>query len=103
MNGSVTPVRGSSLVTPPTMRKAWNESDVVRPTAEKALMSDLARAAVVRPRTASSMKSRSTALPPRRPISSAIAEKMKSLLTTGMRVGRPLPMPDPTGPPSAME
>ena len=103
MNGRVTPVRGSRRVTPPTMRKAWKEREAVRPTAVKALMSLLARAAVVRPRTASSMKSMSTAPPPRRPISSAMAEKMKSDSTTGMSVGMPLPMPAPTRLPSAME
>ena len=59
MNGSVTPVRGSRRVTPPTMRNAWNERDATRPTAVNALMSLLARAAVVRPRTASSMNSSS--------------------------------------------
>ena len=103
MNGSVTPVRGRRRVTPPTMRKAWNDSDATRPTAVKALMSLLARAAVARPRMANSMKSSSTAEPPSRPISSATAEKMKSLLTTGMSVGMPLPMPAPARPPSAME
>ena len=103
MNGRVTPVRGSRRVTPPTMRNAWNERDATRPTAVNALMSLLARAAVVRPRTASSMNSSSTAAPPSRPISSAMAEKMKSLLTTGMSVGMPLPMPAPESPPSAME
>ena len=46
MKGSVTPVRGMSLVTPATMRKAWNARALVRPTAAKAAESDLARAAV---------------------------------------------------------
>ena len=103
MNGRVTPVRGRSFVTPPTMRNAWKERAVVRPTAVNALMSLFARAAVVRPRTARSIKRSSTAAPPRRPISSATAEKMKSLFTTGMSVGMPLPMPEPTRPPSASE
>ncbi len=53
MKGRVTPVRGSSLVTPPTIRKAWTVIAEVRPTAVKAETSDLARAAVERPRTAS--------------------------------------------------
>lgn len=98
MNGRVTPVRGSRRVTPPTMRNAWNERDATRPTAVNALMSLLARAAVVRPRTASSMNSSSTAAPPSRPISSAMAEKMKSLLTTGMSVGMPLAYAGPGEP-----
>ena len=45
----------------------------------------------------------STAEAPRRPLSSAMALKMKSDSTTGMSVGRPLPMPAPTRPPSASE
>ena len=44
-----------------------------------------------------------TAEAPRRPLSSAMALKMKSDSTTGIKVGRPLPMPEPTSPPSAME
>ena len=55
MNGSVTPVSGSSLVTPPTMRNACTAIAAVRPTAVNADMSDFARAAVASPRTASSM------------------------------------------------
>ena len=54
MKGRVTPVSGKSLVTPPTMRKAWKASALVRPTAAKAAESDLARAAVAKPRTQSS-------------------------------------------------
>ena len=36
-------------------------------------------------------------------MSSAMAEKRKSLSTKGLRVGMPLPMPVPTRSPSAME
>ena len=54
MKGSVTPVSGSALVTPPTMTKACTTMAEVRPTAVKAAISDLARAAVARPRTANS-------------------------------------------------
>ena len=103
MKGSVTPVSGSSLVTPPTMRNACTVIAAVRPTAVKADTSDLARAAVVSPRTANSIKAISTPEAPSRPISSPMAEKMKSDSTTGMRRGRPLPMPVPTKPPSASE
>ncbi len=103
MKGSVTPVSGKNLVTPPTMRKAWKQMEVVRPAAVKAAMSDLARAAVAKPRTAKSMKSSSTALAPKRPISSPMAEKMKSEATTGMSSGMPLPTPAPKRPPSARE
>ena len=103
MKGRVMPVRGSRRVTPPTMMKAWIDIDVMRPTAVNAAMSDLARAAVAKARTASSMKAMRTAPAPSRPISSPIAEKMKSLATTGMSVGRPLPMPVPMSPPSASE
>ena len=55
MKGRVTPVRGRSLVVPPTMRKAWNAMATVRPAAVKAAMSVFARAAVTKPRTAKSM------------------------------------------------
>ena len=103
MKGSVTPVSGMSLVAPATMRKAWNASALVRPTAANAAESDLARAAVAKPRTQSSRNKMSTAAPPRRPLSSAMALKMKSDSTTGMSVGRPLPMPEPMRPPSASE
>ncbi len=103
MKGSVTPVRGMRPVTPPMMRKAWMAMEAVRPTAMKAARSERARAAVRRPRTASSTKSRMTAAPPRRPISSAMAEKMKSLSTTGIMVAMPWPMPVPMRLPSAME
>ena len=103
MKGRVTPVSGMSLVTPPTMVKAWKEMAAVRPAAEKAARSDLARAAVVRPRTANSMNSSSTAEPPSRPISSPIAAKIISEATTGMMSAMPLPMPTPARPPSARE
>ena len=84
MKGSVTPVSGISLVTPPMIRNAWNEMAAVRPVAENAARSLLARAAVVSPRTAKSMKSKITPVAPRSPISSPMAEKMKSEATTGM-------------------
>ena len=103
MKGRVTPVSGSSLVTPPTMMNAWMEMAQVRPTAAKAEQSDFARAAVARPRTQKSRKRISTADAPRSPISSPIAAKMKSLCTKGIVVERPLPMPVPTRPPSASE
>ena len=103
MKGRVTPVSGTRRVTPPTMRNAWNEMEAVRPLAMKAARSDFARAATVRPRTANSMNSSRTAEPPSRPISSPMAEKMKSDSTTGMIVAMPRPMPTPTRPPSASE
>ena len=84
MKGRVTPVSGRNLVTPPTMRNAWKPRALVRPTAAKAEESDLARAAVAKPRTHRSRNSTSTAEEPRRPISSPTAEKMKSDSTTGM-------------------
>ena len=103
MKGRVTPVSGIRRVTPPTMRNAWKLMAAVRPVALKAARSLFARAAVVRPRTANSMKSRRTAAPPSRPHSSPMAEKMKSDSTTGMRSAMPRPMPWPTSPPSASE
>ena len=103
IKGRVTPVSGMSLVTPPTIKNAWNEMAAVRPVAVKAARSDLARAAVVRPRTAKSMKASKTAAPPSRPISSPMAEKMKSDSTMGMSLARPLPTPTPVSPPSARE
>ena len=51
MKGRVTPVRGSSRVVPPMIRKAWKAIAQVRPMAVKAETSDLARAAVAKPRT----------------------------------------------------
>ena len=90
-------------MTPPTMMNAWNEIAQVRPTAAKAEQSDFARAAVASPRTQKSRNRMRTPEAPRRPISSAIAEKMKSLCTKGMVVESPLPMPTPESPPSASE
>ena len=90
-------------MTPPTMMNAWMEMAQVSPTAAKAEQSDLARAAVARPRTQKSRKRMRIADAPRRPISSPMAAKMKSLCTKGMVVERPLPMPVPTRPPSARE
>ena len=103
MKGRVMPVRGMSPVVPPTMMKACRLMLAVRPAAVKAATSLLARAAVARPRTAKSTKRISTADAPRRPISSAMAQKMKSLSTMGMVVHRPRPMPTPKRPPSASE
>ena len=103
MKGRVTPVSGIKRVTPPTIKKAWKLMAAVRPVALKAARSDLARAAVVRPRTAKSINRMSTAPPPSRPISSPMAEKIKSDSTTGMLFAMPLPIPTPTRPPSASE
>ena len=103
MKGRVTPVSGIKRVTPPTIKKAWKLIAAVRPVALKAARSDLARAAVVRPRTAKSINRMSTAPPPSRPISSPMAEKIKSDSTTGMLFAMPLPIPTPTRPPSASE
>ena len=103
MKGRVTPVSGMRRVTPPTMRNAWNEMEAVRPVAENAARSLLARAAVVRPRTAKSMNKSSTPEAPRSPISSPMVAKMKSDSTTGMLSDMPRPMPMPTRPPSASE
>ena len=74
----------------------------VRPTAMNELTSLFARAAVSRPRTAKQTYMSSMAPAPNRPVSSAMAEKMKSLSTTGICSAKPLPMPTPNMPPSAM-
>ena len=103
MKGRVMPVMGMRRVTPPTMMKACRLTEAVRPTAMNAARSLRARAAVSRPRTANSMNSSRTAEPPSRPISSPMAEKMKSLSTTGTRSAMPWPMPVPNRPPSASE
>ena len=103
MKGRVRPVSGMSLVTPPTMMNACKTMTLVMPTATNALTSLFARAAVANPRMPSERKSSSRAAAPRRPVSSAMAVKMKSLSTTGMRVARPLPTPTPNSPPSASE
>ena len=103
MKGSVRPVRGMSLVTPPTMMNACSTIMDVRPTATNELTSLFARAAVTKPRTAKHRNSSSTPAAPRRPISSAMAAKMKSLSTTGIWSARPRPMPTPNRSPSAME
>ena len=50
--GSVMPVSGMSLVTPPTMMNACSTMTAVRPVAMNELTSDFARAAVRMPRIA---------------------------------------------------
>ena len=103
IKGKVTPVSGKSLVTPPTMIKACITSEAVSPVAANAAISDFARAAVARPRIASTTYASKTAELPNKPISSPIAEKIKSEATTGISVARPRPIPLPTKPPSASE
>ena len=105
MKGSVRPVRGMSLVTPPTMMKACSTMSAVQPTAVNELTSLLARAAVTKPRMAKHRYRSRMPAAPRRPISSAMAAKMKSLSTTGMGMSpaRPRPTPTPNRSPSAME
>ena len=103
MKGKVMPVSGMRPVTPPTMMKACKVIDAVRPAAVKAATSLLARAAVAKPRTAKSTYKIKTPPAPRRPISSAMALKMKSLSTMGMLVHMPRPIPTPNSPPSARE
>ena len=108
MKGSVMPVRGMRRVTPPTMMNACRTTMDVRPTATNELTSLFARAAVTKPRTAKHRNSSSTPAAPRRPISSAMAAKMKSLSATGIwgsplrRPGRAR-APTPNRSPSAME
>ena len=103
MKGSVMPVSGMSLVTPPTMMNACSTMTEVRPTAANELTSLFARAAVTNPRMAKHRNKSSTPAAPRRPISSAMSAKMKSLSTTGICSARPLPSPTPNRSPSAME
>ena len=109
MKGRVRPVSGMRRVTPPTMMNACSTIMPVRPTATKLDTSDFARAAVRKPRMAKHRNSSSTPAAPRRPISSAMSAKMKSLSTTGMALNasvppaRPLPRPTPNRSPSAME
>ena len=76
---------------------------VVRPTATNDAKSLFARAAVAKPRMAKLRNSSRTPAAPRRPISSAMAAKMKSDSTTGIWSAKPRPMPQPNRSPSAME
>ena len=101
MNGRVTPVSGSSRVTPATMMNAWNPSRVVRPVASSRSNS-LASWATRSPAPIISRKPTSTAPPPSRPSSSPMAAKIMSLSTTGILVGTPSPRPRPVSPPSAI-
>ena len=101
--GRVRPVRGMSFVTPPTMMNACSTMTVVRPAATNELTSLFARAAVANPRMAKLRYSSSSAAAPRRPVSSPMHAKMKSLSTTGISVDRPSPIPVPNSPPSARE
>ena len=107
--GSVMPVRGMSLVTPPTMMNAWSTMIEVRPAPISELTSDFARAAVTKPRIAKHRYKSSRPAAPKSPVSSPMAAKMKSLSTTGMRVmplpppAMPRPIPVPNRSPSASE
>ncbi len=101
--GRVRPVSGIRRVTPPTMMKACSTMMAVKPTAMNELTSLLARTAIRMPRMEKHRYSSRTPAAPSRPVSSAMAEKMKSDSTMGICEARPLPMPTPNSPPSASE
>ena len=64
-------------MTPPTMMNACKIIEAVSPTAIKELTSDFARAAVTRPRIAKQRYKSSRPAAPSKPVSSAIAAKIK--------------------------
>jgi hypothetical protein len=54
MNGRVTPVRGSTRMTPPMIRKDWTPSSAVRPVASSFSKGCSVRSATRRPQPISS-------------------------------------------------
>ena len=101
MKGSVMPVSGMRRVTPPTITNDCSAIVATSPVAVSDAMSERARTAVASPRRHSTRYAATMAAPPMRPSSSPMAEKMKSVTTKGMRVGRPCPGPTPVNPPAA--
>ena len=93
------PVRGMSRVTPPTMTNTCIPNTNVRPAASSREKSSGARRAITNPRPISRKYSSSTAVVPSNPSSSPMAEKMKSVATSGISSGLPRPHPTPDSPP----
>ena len=103
MKGSVTPVSGTILMTPPRIMKVCSASDVTVPTASSAWNEERARIASSMPRMNSSTYRAMTVSPTMMPNSSHTAENMKSLSTTGTDLfALPMPRPSPDMPPEAM-
>jgi len=85
------------------MMKAWMPSSVVSPTARSLSNSRSAVRAMRRPVPTINTKAMRTNDPPRRPSSSPIAAKMKSVSAAGINPGWPRPGPLPVTPPAASE
>src|SRR5581483_8072427 len=79
MNGSGTPVIGSTPITAPMFTKACTHSHVVMPTAMRRPNGSSARNAMRMPRNPSATNRPTTRAAPNRPSSSAMIAKMKSV------------------------
>src|SRR6266540_4143498 len=102
-NGSVTPVRGMSRVTPPRMTNVWMPMMLVRPAANSFGNGRSACTAIRNPAATSSRNAIRIATVPSSPSSSPIAEKMKSVDAFGILSGLPSPRPVPAKPPDPNE
>ena len=101
MNGSVSPVSGMSVDTPPTTTNTWMSRVNARPTATSLpKLSRMVRPTRI-PRSTMMRYTISTAARPIRPSSSPMVEVMKSVFANGTWSGRPLPSPVPPMPPEA--
>ena len=85
------PVSGMSRVTPPMMMKVCRAKAVARPAASSLEKPSGAKTAMRKPRHTKSRYTRTTPAAPSRPISLAMAVKMKSVCrsgTTGWRLAK---------------
>lgn len=97
MNGRVTPVMGRMPVTAPMFTKACAPTRKVIPMASWRPRGSGARRAAFTPARTKTVKRTSTSMVPRKPASSPMMEKMKSLWALGryMNFWRLMPSPRP--------
>lgn len=101
MKGSVTPVMGMMLSTPHIIISVWMAVIEVKPTQISLFILSLQKRLILMPIKVRSPNKSSMIIALIIPVSSLMAEKIKSVCTAGIKLGLPKNKPVPKRPPEA--